>query len=328
MLAVGKEPALFQQVVTRASQTAHGINPQYVKREIDLGDEETTTATVAEALMPSLFDDFTLLIVTGVDSVDEESAQMLLATAADVPNHLVMLLHHPGGVKGKKFLESIRKLGLPEADCSELKGEKLDQALLAEFNRHKRHTTVEAIEALRESVGTDLSELIAAISQLCVDIEEDPIGAAAVAQYYSGINDIKGWDISDAMWYAKPVEVLEQFRWAVAQDHNASPAIMAAMSKGLRTLVKFATAPAGMSDAELAGFVGVHPFRLRFLRQQKKMWLPEDLAKAARLLALADRASKGTAYEAGTPGGVSLERTQALYEIEKNLLAVRKPRED
>mgnify|MGYP006274598425 CR=1 FL=1 len=328
MLAVGKEPALFQQVIHRASQIAHGINPNYLKREVDLSDEEATSVTVAEALAPSLFDDFTLLIVDSIDHADEQSAELILAAATDVPSHLVLVLHHPGGVKGKRLLDGLRKLGIPEADCSELKGEKLDAALIAEFNRHKRRTTVEALEALRESIGTDLSELISAISQLCVDIETDPIDAAAVAQYYSGMSDIKGWDVSDAMWNAKPVEVLEQFRWAIEQDANASPAIIAAMSKGLRTLVKFATAPAGMSDGEIASYVGIHPFRVRFLRQQKKLWLPEDLAKAARLLALADRASKGTVYEAGTPGGVSLERTQALYEIEKNLLAVRRPRQD
>ena len=64
------------------------------------------------------------------------------------------------------------------------------------------------------------------------------------------------------------------------------------------------------------------------MRAQKKLWFPDDLAKATRLLALADRASKGTAYEPGISGGVSLERAQTLYEIEKNVLAMRPPRQD
>ena len=327
ILAVGKEPALFGQVVVRASHTAHKFNPNFVKREIDLGVEDVDSLAVADALAPSLFGDFTLLVIDGIDSADEQSAELILEAASNPPEHLVLVLHHPGGVKGKKLLEGIRKLGLPEADCSELKGKDLEAALIAEFSRHKRRTTVDALEALQESIGTDLVELLSAISQLCIDIEEDPITASAVAEYYSGVSDIKGWDVSDSMWNAKPTEVLEQFRWAIQQDSNTSPAIIAAMSKGLRTLVKFATAQPGMSDGELASFVGVHPFRLRFLRNQKKLWLPEDLAKAARLLALADRASKGTQYEPGVPGGVSLERTQAMYEIEKNLLAIRTPRD-
>jgi DNA polymerase III delta subunit len=82
-----------------------------------------------------------------------------------------------------------------------------------------------------------------------------------------------------------------------------------------------------MSEGELAGLLGVPPWRISTLRQMKAKWTPEQLARAARLLALADRASKGTTYQAGIPGGTSLEDEQAQYEIEKALLAVRPPRE-
>ena len=48
------------------------------------------------------------------------------------------------------------------------------------------HTKTPA--ALREAVGSDLAELLAAVSQLSSDIESDMIDAADVAQYYEGIN--------------------------------------------------------------------------------------------------------------------------------------------
>jgi len=328
VLAVGKESALVQQVISRMSTNAAGHDPQFIKIEIDLGELENQASDLVQALSPSLFGEFTLLIIQNISEITEDSFAPLLQAITDVPEHLMLVLCHPGGVKGKKFLELVRKTGVLEADCSELKNDKLDAALVAEFNKHKRRTTVEAIAALRESVGPNLSELLSAISQLCVDIETDPIDAAAVAQYYSGMSDIKGWDVSDAMWNAKPKEVLEQFRWAIEQDSSASPAIISAMAKGLRTLVRFASASPGMGDSELASYVGVHPFRLRFLRAQKKLWFPDDLARATRLLALADRASKGTAYRPGISGGVSLERAQTFYEIEKNVLAMRPPRQD
>ncbi|MEI7442250.1 MAG: hypothetical protein WCK30_01690 [Actinomycetes bacterium] len=328
VLAVGKESALVQQVISRMSTNAAGHDPQFIKIEIDLGELENQASDLVQALSPSLFGEFTLLIIQNISEITEDSFAPLLQAITDVPEHLMLVLCHPGGVKGKKFLELVRKTGVLEADCGELKNDKLDAALVAEFNKHKRRTTVEAIAALRESVGPNLSELLSAISQLCVDIETDPIDAAAVAQYYSGMSDIKGWDVSDAMWNAKPKEVLEQFRWAIEQDSSASPAIISAMAKGLRTLVRFASASPGMGDSELASYVGVHPFRLRFLRAQKKLWFPDDLARATRLLALADRASKGTAYKPGISGGVSLERAQTFYEIEKNVLAMRPPRQD
>ncbi len=326
VLATGKESALVDQVISRMSVNAHNIDPQYLKLEIDLTELENQTSELATALAPSLFGEFTLLIVRNISELTDESGELIIKTLNALPDHLMLVLCHPGGVKGKRNLEAIRKTGILEADCAELKNEKLDAALAAEFNKHKRRTTVEALEALRESVGTDLSELLSAISQLCVDIETDPIDAAAVHRYYLGRSEIKSWDISDAMWNAKPKEVLEQFRWAIEQDSNSAPAIVAAMAKGLRTLVSFAGAPAGMSDGELASYLGIHPFRIRFLRNQKKLWLPQDLARAAHLLALADRASKGTNYQVGVVGGTSLERTQSLYEIEKNVLAIRPPK--
>jgi hypothetical protein len=47
------------------------------------------------------------------------------------------------------------------------------------------------------------------------------------------------------------------------------------------------------------------------------------LAVAARLLALADRSSKGTVYDVAIPGGRSLDPAQVQYHIEKELMAIR-----
>jgi DNA polymerase III delta subunit len=74
--------------------------------------------------------------------------------------------------------------------------------------------------------------------------------------------------------------------------------------------------------------LGVPPWRIKSLRAQKAKWNPDQLAAATRLLALSDRASKGTTYDVAITGGVSLEAEQSLYAIEKNLLAIRAPKEN
>ena len=73
--------------------------------------------------------------------------------------------------------------------------------------------------------------------------------------------------------------------------------------------------------------VGVPPWKLRFLRAQKAKWHPDQLAAAARLLALADRSSKGTVYDVAIPGGRSLESSQTLYHMEKEFMAIRAPKD-
>lgn len=325
VLAVGKEPTLIARVIEGVYKSAHKLDPQVVRVDIRANDE-SAAGELAVALSPSLFGEMNLIVIAELDSATDEIGELIIRTCKEVPDHVRMVLLHPGGVKGKKLLDTIRKSGALEASTAELKGRDLEAALTAEFRHHNRKATAGAVAALQQAIGSNLSELLGAISQLCADSEENIIDEVVVSQYYEGVVDVKGWTVSDSLWNAKPVEVLEQFRWAIAQDSGASPAIVAALANGLRALIRYAGAPSGMSEGDLASMLGVPPWRIRSLRAQKAKWNPDQLAAATRLLALADRASKGTTYEVGVTGGVSLESEQTLYAIEKNLMAIRAPK--
>jgi DNA polymerase-3 subunit delta len=56
----------------------------------------------------------------------------------------------------------------------------------------------------------------------------------------------------------------------------------------LRSLAKLADAKSGMSDADVARFVGAPPFKIRSLRQQLRGWNTDGLAEALRAVAAAD----------------------------------------
>lgn len=326
VLAVGKEPTLIARVIEGVMKSAHKEDPNVVRVDISASDE-TAITELATSLSPSLFGEMNVIIVSDMDSATDEVGDLILRTCEEVPEHVRLVLLHPGGVKGKKLLDTVRKSGVLEASTAELKGRDLEAALTAEFRRHNRKATAGAISALQQAIGANLSELLGAISQLCADAEEEIIDEVVVGQYYEGVADVKGWTVSDSLWNAKPVEVLEQFRWAIAQDSGASPAIIASLANGLRALIKYAGAPTGMSDGEVASMLGVPPWRIKSLRAQKAKWNPDQLAAATRLLALADRASKGTTYDVAVTGGVSLDPEQSLYSIEKNLMAIRPPRD-
>jgi len=324
VLAVGKEPILVSQAIDHVMVAARKADPSTVRTDISAKDE-LAAAELAQALSPSLFGELTVIVLTDVDSATDEVAQVLTNSLSDIPEDVRLIVTHPGGVKGKKLLDTIRKAGALEANCAELKGKALDAAILAEFKKHGRKVTADAVEHLHKSVGSVLGDLVAAVSQLCADIEEPMVDVEAVTRYYEGVSDVKGWDLSDAMWNAEPVVVLEQLRWALAADSSAAFPIVISITNGLRSLVKYASAPAGMRENELASFVGVHPFKLKILSAQKRKWNPEQLAAATRLLVLADRASKGTSYAPGLPGGNSLDPVQTRYLLEKHFLAVRQP---
>ncbi len=325
LLAVGKESVLVSRVIESAVHHARQMDPNFIRQDITASDENSV-ADFVTAMSPSLFGELTVLVVNGIDGATEQLAEQITSNLAQIPDHIKLIFTHPGGVKGKRLLDIIRKAGAVEANCSELKSKDLEAALIAEFKKHGRKTTSGAVTQLQTSVGTGLGELLSAVSQLCSDIEAELIDEEHVRTYYSGVSDVMGWTLSDAMWNAQPLEVLEQLRWAVQSDNSAAVPAISAISSGLRALVKFAGAPAGLAENELAGFVGVPPWKLRLLRNQKNRWTPEQLATAARLLAQADRASKGTSYDPAIPGGKSLDAVQSQYKIEKDLMAIRPPK--
>ena len=325
ILAVGKESVLVQRVIDGVIHSARTSDPNFVRQEIAAGND-SAAMDFANAMSPSLFGELTVLVVSGIDSATDELADQISANLDNIPDHIRLVFTHPGGIKGKRLLETIRKSGAVEANCSELKSKDLEAALVAEFKKHGRKVTADAVTQLQTSLGTGLGELLSAVSQLCSDIEAELIDATHVSTYYSGVSDVMGWTLSDAMWNAQPLEVLEQLRWALQSDNSSAVPAISAISNGLRALVKYAAAPAGMSENELAGVVGVPPWKIRMLRNQKNRWTPEQLATAARLLAQADRASKGTSYDPAIPGGKSLDSVQSQYRIEKDLMAIRPPK--
>lgn len=324
VLAVGKESVLVAQVIERVLGQARKVDPNTVRIEISAGDE-TAAQELLQAMSPSLFGELTVVVLTDVDQATDAIASVLSQSLNNIPENVRLVITHPGGVKGKKLLETIRSAGALEANCAELKHKDLESAILAEFKKFGRKATADAVHNLQKSVGVGLGELLAAVSQLCADVEASVIDGEAVAEYYAGITDIKSWNVSDAMWDAKPVEVLEQLRWALEADPHAAIPIVNGLASGLRTLVKYASAPAGLRENDLAAHVGVPPWKLKTLRTQKMKWHPDQLAMATRLLALIDRAGKGTQYVPGVPAGQSLDPIQSQYLIEKNLMAIRPP---
>jgi DNA polymerase-3 subunit delta len=326
VLAVGKEAILVRRVIEGVMSSAQKADPAAVRQYID-AEEETAAGELVNALSPSLFGELTVIVVEGIDAATDDVGAILLNTISDVPEHVRLVITHPGGVKGKKLLDAIRKTKVLEASCTDLNAKDLESAIFAEFRRHNRKATPGAVSALKTSVGSGLGDLLAAVSQLCADTEADVIDEVEVSQYYAGVVGVMGWDLSDAMWNAQPIELLEKFRWAMANDSSAAVPAVSAISSGLRSLIKYASAPAGMSENELAPLVGVPPWKLKFLRGQKAKWHPDQLAAAARLLALADRSSKGTVYDVAIPGGRSLETSQTLYHMEKEFMAIRAPKE-
>lgn len=321
VLALGTERVLTHRVVDSVLHAARGAGTEATRTDV-AADAEDGAGALAIALSPSLFGDTAVVVVSQVEDATDASQAVLLSAISDMPEHVRLVLIHNGSSRGKKMLDAARKQGALEAKCSVTRKE-LPTMVAAEFRNYQRTATAAAIEALVTAVGDELADLIAAVAQLCADVDDEPINDKTVAGYYTGVADVKSWDVSDPMWKGQPLEMLEKLRWALNEDDNQLSPLVGAIASGLRGLVAYATASTTVPQRDLAEHLGVPGWKLSLLEKQKRMWTPEQLARAVQLLAIADRATKGTRYQSGMPGGEGMEKKQLQYEVERALLAMR-----
>ena len=318
VLLSGKETFLIERALERVLQVARQEEPTTERREVRAGsDSSDALSAFADAMAPTLFGDAAVVLVHDADQFEDEGQKQLLDAVNALPQGMRLLIHHPASVKAKKLLDTLRKHpAVVEVECQPLRYRAVDEFINREFGNRGRKVTSEAVNALRISVGDDLRSLASAVAQLCSDIPDVAIDAGHVALYHSGVADVPGYEVSDAVLNGDPDQLVRRMRWALENDGNATPAITGATANGLRQLVRYVEARR-MPDPEAARVVGVPPFKLKDLATALRRWNPDQLARAARLLAAADLAAKGQ-----TPQGTGLENAQRHHAVESALLEI------
>jgi len=251
--------------------------------------------SMAELTSPSLFATAQTLVVRELPDLPEGVHDELVAYAAAPEADVALVLVHPGGPKGKRLLDRLRKEGLGHVVTSEPpKPWELPGFVTAEVRHHRGTITDDAAEYLVAAVGTDLRALAAAAEQLVNDFSPERLTIEIVRRYYDGHAEVKSFDIADAAIGGQIAVALERLRWAVG---NGVPAVLitSAFASGLRSLARLQSAPRGLRDADLAREVGAPPFRLKALRGQLRSWDVSGLTRAIQAVAQADLDVKGGA---------------------------------
>jgi DNA polymerase-3 subunit delta len=321
-LVVGPEPLLARRAVATVLAGARAADPAVERRDVDL-DADGGSAALREALSPTLFGDAAVVVLTGLESADDDDALgVLLDLLGSGSDGVCAVVVHPGGMKGKGSLDKLRKAGAAELAAEKVKGAKsLGQFVTHEMRSHRRRITTDAVAALRAAVGDDLETLAAACSQLAADVESDPVDADDVRRYHEGVVGVSGFAVSDAVWSADPVDVLVALRWVLEQDPGAAPLVVGSTANGLRSLMRLAGAPPGIGRTELQREVGAPSWKIDLLERQLQRWNRGVLARAAVTLAAADVAVKGGIE------GEGLDPSQKRLVLERALLAIVRSRQ-
>lgn len=317
-LVTGAEAFLAERACFRLVKAARAADPTAERQEIVAGSD-SAAGDLAMACGPTLFGDGAIVLLDGIEDAADDVQSTVLALLAESPEHVTLVMVHGGGVKGRGFVDKVKKAVDEVIVVEKPKGRAVDDFIASEFASHKRKVTGQAITTLRAAIGDDARALASAVSQLAADVESNPIDVADVEQYHEGVAGASAFAISDAVWEGRAVPALIALRWALDSDPAFGPAVVSSAAGALRSLVRLAGAPPGMSDTDLAREIGAQPWKLRTLREQLRKWRPGTLADAAVLLATLDAQMKGG-------DGVGLDPVQKQVVLETTLLRIARSR--
>lgn len=314
VLIAGGEEFLAEREVRRIFVALRGVEPNLERHDID-GASDSAAEQFLDAISPSLFGETPLVVVDNIEQASDALQSAVFNSISDPQSTTRALLVQKGLVKGRGFIDKIKKSEAEVILVEKPKGKAFDEYIVNEFKSFKRKIEVDAVKALRDAVGDDLRMLSAAVSQLSSDLDAAVITAKEVEQYYEGMSGVPAYVISDHVFERRVTAAITALRWGIEREPNMGPAVIATAINAIRSLLQVAGAPSGTNDSEIARIAAVPPWKVRTLRDQARKWRPAELADAALLLTYADAALKGGhVNELGSVEVLDPVQRQALLE--------------
>lgn len=304
-LVVGDEELLVSRAVSAVVRAARQADPDADVRDLAAG--ELQKGDLDEALSPSLFGERRVVVLRAAQDLVKDLTPELTGYLADPLPEVSVVVVHAGGQKGKALLTALgsgrpRRVDAPKITKPSARRDFVRRELRADG----RPVEEDAVNLLLESVGNDLRELAAASGQLVADTT-GPITVDVVHRYHRGRAESSGFTVADRAVAGDLAGALELARWG-ASTGLAPVLVTTALGMTLRSMAKVASS-AGVPAAQLAGQLGMPPWKVDKTRTQVRGWRPEGLSAAVQAVARADADVKGGAADAG-------------YAVERLLLQV------
>ncbi|MDH2425111.1 DNA polymerase III subunit delta [Sphaerisporangium sp. TRM90804] len=311
-LVVGDEELLADRAVGELVAAVRAADPGAQVHDLFGGKVEHGELT--RLASPSLFGDRSIVVFRSAQDLGKDVVAEIVSYTGSPSDDCVVVLVHPGGVKGKALVDGVKKAGAAVVTVTKLTkaGERLD-FVRAEMRNAGRTITADAAQALLDAVGNDLRELAAACGQLAFDTPGKAIDEGAVARYHRGRAEVSGFTVADKAVEGKLGEALEQLRWALGTG-VAPVLLVSALAGGVRSLAKVGSAPRNLRGGQLASHLGMPPWKIDRVKRQLNGWGPEGIAHAMQALAVADEQVKG----GGTDPAYALERTVHVIVASRN----------
>ena len=292
-LVLGDEELLVERAVADVLRNARKLagNDNVPVDRLRAGD--VSTSELAELLSPSLFAEERVVVLESAAEAGKDAVALIADAAADLPGGTIVV--HSGGGRAKALADQLKKLGAEVHPCAKItKAAERADFVRKEFRSLKVKVGDDAVNAVLDSVGSDIRELAAACSQLVADTGGQ-IDAAAVRRYHSGKAEVNGFDIADKAVSGDVSGVAEALRWAMA---GGVPHVV--LADALAEAVHSIARVGGQSGDpyRLAGELGMPPWRVQKAQKQARRWTRDTVAEALRVVAALNADVKGAAANA------------------------------
>lgn len=257
---------------------------------------DVTGADLVELLSPSLFAEDRVVVLEAAGEAGKEPAELVLRAATEPVDGVVLVVVHSGGGRQKALAGRLQKAGAVVHRCDKVTKQSDRVAFVREeFRAHGARVSGEVASLLVESVGSNLRELASAASQLVADTG-GKVDSASIRTYYSGIAEISGFDVADAVVAGTKGAALESLRWA--RGRGVAHVLLAdAIAESLHGIAR--VGPLGNIDPfRSAGELGMAPWKVKKAQAQARGWNRRTVAEALRIAADLNAAVKGGAADA------------------------------
>jgi DNA polymerase-3 subunit delta len=294
-LVLGEEELLVERSVgdvLRSARDAAGTMDVPVDR---LRAGEVSTNELAELLSPSLFADERVVVLEAASEAGKDAVALIAAAAADLPPGTMLVVVHSGGGRAKALADQLKKLGAEVHPCAKItKPTERAEFVRREFRELRIKVSDDVVTAVLDAVGSDLRELAAACSQLVADTggQVDP---AAVRRYHSGKAEVKGYEIAEKAVTGDVAGATEALRWAMMSG-EPQVVLADALAEAVHAIARIG--PLSGDPYQLAGELGMPPWRVQKAQKQSRRWSRDSVAEAMRLVATLNGDVKGVAANA------------------------------
>lgn len=293
-LAVGSEPLLVDRAVSASIEEArrHESDAEVTR----VAASEVTAALLLELLSPTLFAAHRVLVITDAHELNTDTCAALVDCVTDPPQDVTFVVTHNGKGRSKAVKDlpsTLRKAGATVTECAPLtKQSERESFVRSEVRRAGGRIDADAVTALVDAVGSDLTELASAATQLVSDTAET-IDVAAVRRFHTGRADVTGFAVAEKVVAGERASALETLRWA---QHIGVPDVLIAdaMADAVRTIARVSAAGPGNPN-QLAGELRLPPWKVRKAKSQARGWSRAALAESMRVVARLNADVKGAA---------------------------------